>query len=645
MLRLPLLSLAALALLTACPSAVPEPEPTPSPEPEPGAFQAGAAVVRMPVPVGIGTAGSSFLGGPDSDSPYANSFPATTRLHGHPDVRAVMYSRGEGFEVVLVRVDMIAAPEQLREAVLVELAERSGRDYDDALVLSATHTHSGPGRFIEGFYSIITDDFLPPHYIRVVDSIADAIEAAYADLAPAELAVVRASAPDGHDDRRCEDGLDYTNDDAPLLTVRKDGVIESVVMSYAIHGTVLGIDDLTLSKDVSGAIEDFTEAELGEPGAMVMLMNSWGADASPATPDVAPPASATPLPDGYDKLERVGSYMAGVVSSSLAGASFSDTPDIDGATYRYPINHSLLDYQLGEFPFLYGGVYCQGAVDCEAPGPPQPLEDIDEACLPFPEDNPAPLQSMVTVGRIGGSHFMTWGGECGTKLAERTMDEMLALDGVSDVVFFGYANDYMGYALEYDDWYFGGYEASGSMWGPKQGEYMSARAVDAMNHYVVGGELAFTQADNVALFDVSDPVAVPTETGLDVATMVTQPTDSGPGGVVTATVYGSDPWFGAPVAVLQTESGGWSDVTFGDGSAFDSDGYGFWVDMVPDPPYSDDDVLPLTRHFAWSFTLAVSSRLSERAGVGAGTYRFRIAVPQDGAEPVEVTTDSFALTP
>ena len=64
-----------------------------------------------------------------------------------------------------------------------------------------------------------------------------------------------ADAPGGHSDRRCEDGLDYTNDDAPIVAFERDDEIQAIVMSYAIHGTVLGIDDLTLSQDVSGGIE------------------------------------------------------------------------------------------------------------------------------------------------------------------------------------------------------------------------------------------------------------------------------------------------------------------------------------------------------------------------------------------------------
>ncbi|MCO4771397.1 MAG: neutral/alkaline non-lysosomal ceramidase N-terminal domain-containing protein [Deltaproteobacteria bacterium] len=633
-------------LLVACPTVEPEPEPTPAPEPEAGPFMAGAASALMDIPVGIGTAGNSFLGGPDSDSPYSDSFPATRRVHAHPDVRAVMYSRGEGFEVILVRIDMIASIQQLRDAVLLELLERTGNDWDDALVLSATHSHSGPGRFIQGFFSIIADDFFPAHYERLVHTIADTIEAAHADLAPAELAVVRASAPDGHNDRRCADGVLYTNDDTPLLAVRKEGSIESVVVSYAIHGTTIGIDDLTLSQDVSGAIETFTEAELASPDVMVMMMNSWAADVSVGNPTVPAPDNATPMPDGYDKLERVGSYMAGVVSSALTSASYEAEPTIEGRTYRYPIGHSEMGYELGEYPYIYGAIYCQGGDDCDdsdVPFEPTSSTTIDEACVPFPETSPAPPQTIATVGRIGGSHFTTWSGECGTLLAEETMAGMAALDGVEDVIFFGYANDYLGYALQYDDWYYGGYEASGAMWGPRQGQYMSRRSIETMTHYVEGGVLPYDQPAPIELFDLSEVPEVPVETALDGGTVVSQPNNAGAGETVTATVYGSDPWHGTPTAVLQSEgAGGWTDVVTPSGAPYQSNSLGFWVDLAVDPEYTDDDVLPMTRHFSWTFSMARTSRFSELTGLEADSYRLRITVPTEG-KPLEVTTDTFEL--
>jgi hypothetical protein len=624
------------AFLIGCPTGDPEPDPTPAPL-EPGVFQSGAARVRMPMPLGIGTAGSNPIGGEaSSDSPYAKNFPATTRLHGHPDIRAIAYSRGEGFEVILVRSDMIAMLAQLRDEVVAELLVRTGRDYDDALVFGATHTHSGPGRFVQGFYSVITDSFFPAFYEALVASAADVIEQALADLAPAEMAVVQATAPEAHDDRRCEDGLDYTNDTTPLIVTRKDGVVESVAVLYAMHGTILGPDDLTLTQDGSGAIESFVEQAIDSP-AVVMMVNTWGADMSPGTPDVDPPADASALPDGYDKMERLGAYMSGIVGPAIGTAQYTTEPDIRAGTYRYTLGRSELGYGFGEFEYLFGAVYCSGGNDCETITTD---EDLDSSCLPFPENAPAPMQSQVTVGMLAGTHFVTWAGECGTMLAEQTMEAVQAVDGVNDVLFFGYANDYLGYAIQESDWWYGGYEASGGMWGPKQGEHMSTRSVQAFQHFFEGTELPYTQAEGVPFFDTSEGEPVPVETALEVGAIVSQPdAPVAASSVVMVTVYGSDAWLGAPLATLQKDDGGtWTDVLSG-GSPVTSDGYGFWVDMAPDPPFQEADVLPMTRHFAWTFNLPVTSRYMTLE-TGAA-YRLSISVPQQTGDPVTVLTGAF----
>ena len=623
------------ALLLACPTAEPTPEP-PTP-PQPGVFQSGAARLRMPVPVGIGTAGSNPIGGgTSSDSPYAKTFPATTRLHGHPDLRAVAYSRGQGFEVILVRSDMIAMLAQLRDQVVAELLDRTGRDYDDALVFGATHTHSGPGRFVQGFYSVITDSFFPVFYDALVNAAADVIEAAIADLAPAELAIVYASASEAHDDRRCDDGVDYTNDRTPLIVTRKDGAIESVVISYAMHGTILGPSDVTLTQDASGGVEAFVAQ--GFDDAVVMMINSWGADMSPGTPDVAPPTDAAALPDGYDKMERLGAYMRDVVVAAVASAEYSSEPAVRAGTYRYTFGRSELGYGFGEFEYLFGAVYCSGGNDCLDTSID---EDLDSSCLPFPETSPAPMQSQVTVGALGGAHFVTWAGECGTLLAEQTMTAVSAVDGVQDVLFFGYSNDYMGYALQESDWWYGGYESSGSMWGPRQGEHMATRTAQSFEHFFSGTALPYVQAPGVPFFDTSEGEPVPVETGLEVGTVVTQPAAAvGTADIVTATVYGSDAWLGTPLATLQIEdAGSWTDVLSG-GAPVTSDGYAFWVDLAPDPPFAESDALPLTRHFSWTFSLPVTSRyLSLDSGA---SYRLSVSVPQPGGDPLTVTTEPFA---
>ena len=635
--------LAGIALLLfGCP-AVEDAVPPPCVEEntEAGEFQAGVAEIRMPVPLGIGTSGNGGIGGPDSPSPYARRYPGTTRIHGHPTFKAIALSRGVGHELILVRSDMIAVVQQLRDAAVAEVHERIGRDLDDALMIGATHTHSGPGRFIEGsLFAIIADDFLPAFYDRLVNALADVIIAALDDLGPAEFGYVMASAPEAHSDRRCEDLEDYTNDTTPLIAVSKGGEVVGLVVSYAIHGTVIGIDDLTLSADASGAIEAGVEDSFDHP-VTVMMLNSWAADVSPGSPELPAVPEASPQASHMERLERLGAYMGEVVQDALGTMQTTAEPVIESRTVRYPINRAAMGYQGTEFDYEFGAIYCSSAWDsCEEL---MVLEDLDEACIPMPESSPAPMQSMFTMGRLDGLHFSTWSGEAGTHLAEGLIENMQAEEGVGDVVFFGYGNDYVGYALEEDDWWHGGYEASGAFWGPKQGEYMRDVQQEAfrLRHEPVCGELSFVEPAPAPLFVVPPDSAWVVEEALDFGVVSVQPEPTyAPGAVARFTVQGSEPWLGAPLARLQRADGeDWADVRRPGGKNLDSDGYGYWVDLATEPSWQETTETT-ARVFSWTVSLKVTGR-----GWAAepGTYRFAVELPtESGVE--EVVTDAFEVT-
>jgi hypothetical protein len=95
-----------------------------------------------------------------------------------------------GVRVALVSVEILVIPETLEAAVRARLADLKL----DAMVLTATHTHAGPGgywdawpasRFAIGPYDQSTFD-------RLADDVAAAVRSAQAALGPASLSVQRA---------------------------------------------------------------------------------------------------------------------------------------------------------------------------------------------------------------------------------------------------------------------------------------------------------------------------------------------------------------------------------------------------------------------------------------------------------------------
>jgi hypothetical protein len=605
------------------------------PPPEPGELMAGVARARIPAPVGIGTAGFGFFGAPSSESPFANYYPATTSLHGHPELKVVVISRGETFETVFVRVDAVGMFQQLRRAIVLELEDRLGRPMDDALIIGATHTHSGPGRIIDGggLFDLIADSFFPDFYEALVDAVADAVEAAYADLEPARVGVATAYSADGHSDRRCEDGLDYTNDTIPLLAVERGGEIDALIMAYAVHGTVLGIDELTLSQDVSGAIEQAVEDRFDHP-VQVQMFNSWGADMSPGSPSLELQEGVTDRPDGYDRMEEVGEAVATDVSAALGDFVWWDEPVISASTHRAFIDRDYIGYDDETFEnFEYGGVYCESdEADCD---PATTIEGLDDVCLGFTEEYPAPNQTVFTAGQIGELYFVTFPGEPGTLLAEGVLAEISAAHPeVGQVMFLGYTQDYLGYSILEDDWWQGGYEASGALWGPRQGEYLSGEAVSAFGCYM-GTVSGLTQPAPIATFDVDDYTPYAPITAVDPGAIAQDVAASyGPTETVALVVQGSDPWLGAPLAHLETADG--QPVLRPGGISVDSDDYNFHWALTVDPEYGDD---ASQRTFYWALSMPARRTTPGGLVLEPGDYRLRVEIPTEsgGTEAVSGT--------
>jgi hypothetical protein len=620
--------------------------PTEQGPPPPGEFLAGAARVVLPAPLGIGTAGDAPFGFDSLNSPYARLFPGTNIIHGHPSAKAVVLSRGDGYEVVFMRLDSIAVPQQLRDAVVAEVLARTGHDLDDALIIGATHSHSAPGRFIDNrILQAIVDIFDANWFQRLVSALADAIEEAYADLAPAELGHAMAFTTEAQSDRRCEDGEDYTNGTMPVVYVSRGGVPFAVVLSYAAHATALGSADYTLSAQQHGAVEEKIEASFDSP-VTALYLSSWGGDAASASPSV-PGENLSPKAGAYDKFEVIAVHMTEVALAAIDTIVTTAEPSILAGTTRYPINLATLDYALGEFAYPNGGVYCNSDPDCDVA--PQRQEGLTVGCTAFPDESPAPMQTMHTVGRVGDLHFFSWPGESGTRLAEGSVARVQVHEGVDDVMFIGYGNDYLGYQLEEDDWWSGGYEASGAMWGPKQGEYMRARLEEIFAAWVatVAGEeatLSFVEPSPAVLFDGdgADEPTVPEE-ALGVGTVLQEP-DAAPArdAVVEFTVAGSEPWVGRPLAHLQRGDGAsFEDVQWRGGRAVDSDSYAFWVTLNPEPSYRDVHP-PVAREFQWTFSLPITRR-EPGFELPAGEYRFRVEIPEPGGSVTEVLSAPFTL--
>jgi hypothetical protein len=232
-------------------------------------------------------------------------------------------------------------------------------------------------------------------------------------------------------------------------------------------------------------------------------------------------------------------------------------------------------------------------------------------------------------------------GEWSTNLASGVLQKVRAKAGGGDAMFVGYANDYTGYSLNEPDWWQGGYEAGGALWGPRQGDYLAARSVEVFETFFDSyATPPFVEPPSLSPFGGYSYEPRAAETSIEAGTIQTDAaanvlaTD-----VVTVTVLGGDPWLGTPVATLERDDGAgtFAPVKRKNGTAVTSDGNELWVDLVTSPTY-DENRGPVARRFAWTFHLPVRRKMGE--GISAGRYRLTAVLPTPNGD---VTASSAAF--
>ncbi len=247
-----------------------------------GGLSAGAAEVRFELPGGVPIAGFSRLS-------YASE--------GSPEpvgARAVILS-SPGCTVALASAEVLLVPEALDAAVRARVADLGL----SGLVLTATHTHAGPGGYWEHalFERLATGPYDPRARDAIAAAIAEAIRRAAGSLVPARAVLARGFADDLARNR--SGGMR----DAPLTVVRierSDGAPIAEVTIFAAHATFFGKRNRAISGDWPGRF-----LAGGTHGLRLYMQGAVGDQSADGPSAHGPEAYAAALSD------RVGSLAFG----------------------------------------------------------------------------------------------------------------------------------------------------------------------------------------------------------------------------------------------------------------------------------------------------------------------------------------------
>lgn len=205
--------------------------------------------------------------------------------------------------VAYVCCDLGMIAESLREHVVARLGELTRGLGEHEVMLTATHTHSGPSGFSTYlFYALTGPGFSRPVHDAIVEGIVAAIMQAVESLVPASLFV--------HSDRiplsepiafnRAIDSYNRNTDVVPIdhehrdeavdreMTVlrvdRAEGTPLGLVSWFGLHGTCIHRDHSMIHPDHKGEAALQLEAEqaaAGNPGYVAIFAQTTPADVTP----------------------------------------------------------------------------------------------------------------------------------------------------------------------------------------------------------------------------------------------------------------------------------------------------------------------------------------------------------------------------
>jgi hypothetical protein len=417
---------ALLALLAAWPAAA---APTPR-------LLAGAASVDIGVPDGTPLAG---YGGfprrawiPDvlDRHPYAFWFRPSQGVHDAVKARALFLDDGRA-ALIWLAVDLVGADPSL----VVELRGRLVRAGVNpaGLMLSASHTHSGPGAYAASalFAFIAVDRAAPAVRGRILDALERAAREAYARRAPARVGTGVGEVT-GITRSRVRAPLDPEL--GVLKVVATDGRPIALVWNYAIHGTALGRDNLLVSGDLMAEASSRIEQRLGVPALFV----------NGAVADVSPTAR------GWSGAAQIGERLAREALAVWERVAPESDASLELATDRAALPAPAVS-----------------ARNCLGRWLPGWLRLGLGAALP--------RTAELLAVRIGGGAWVSMPGELQTRLGREI--KAARMGQFEHVFVAGVSNDYLGYFLDADAYAHPSYVACASLYGERGGELLRDAAV------------------------------------------------------------------------------------------------------------------------------------------------------------------------
>ncbi len=427
-----------------------------------------------------------------------------------------------GNRIVFVNTDLGMIFTAVHREVMRRLAARFGNTYtDENVILSATHTHSGPGGFSHyTLYNITTGGFRHRTFDAIVSGIVAAIERADADAAPGTISYSRGDLHEASINRSLvafqrnpEPDLERfpgaIDPEMTVLRFERNGAPVGVLSWFPTHGTSMPNTNRLISGDNKGCAAQIWENEwAGETSAAKAVGDcSFVAgfaqgNAGDMSPNLGPGTGYGPADDQFENTRAIGERQAHRARDLFECAGTNVEGPVDYRQRYADFSHIEVDSRwtgggsTRTWPAVIGQAFMAGTRDGEgvpfvtqgqmnrhplmkvidavvadppdelvAGHAPKPVGIATGICEPAPWTPPIlPLQ-LVRIGQIAivaapGEFTITSGHRVRAAVADQLSDI------VDHVIFAGYANAYSGYVTTPEEYRAQRYEGASTHFGP-----------------------------------------------------------------------------------------------------------------------------------------------------------------------------------
>lgn len=348
-----------------------------------------------------------------------------------------LYVRGlfleeQGEKLLWLHCDLIGLSSEFANILKEKIKDAYGLPAQQ-VVISATHTHSGPATIHLRHCGEIDDIYM----VRLRQQMSEAARAAMAVLEPVSLYFSEGYC-DLAKDRRSWSNYQHVDNRLPVLAfLKEDGSYLALLANYAMHNVALSYENRFISADVAGIAAE--RARLSLPGNPIILLSNGGS-ANTVPPDVSPDPNIM-LAFG----NRIGDILARIARKGKLLAPQKLSSKLE----EIHLPFTLLSRQEVLIEFEQDAARYQGK--------PPWLRAItawkDETLELLQGDPPLSATTVLQVIRIGPLTFTAIGAEVFSRLGE----ELGEIHGPGNYVV-GYANGNIGYLPFRELYPEGGYE-------------------------------------------------------------------------------------------------------------------------------------------------------------------------------------------